>query len=63
VGHGKTDSQVLILTTYDLEEYVFDALRAGASGFLLKGSPDALLAGIGTVARAMRCSRHRSPGG
>ena len=48
----ETDSQVLILTTYDLDEYVFDALRAGASGFLLKDSPpDALLAGIGTVAR------------
>jgi DNA-binding NarL/FixJ family response regulator len=27
---------VLILTTFDLDEYVFDALRAGASGFLLK---------------------------
>jgi DNA-binding NarL/FixJ family response regulator len=48
----ETDSQVLILTTYDLDEYVFDALRAGASGFLLKDSPpDALVAGIGTVAR------------
>jgi len=48
----ETDSQVLILTTYDLDEYVFDALRSGASGFLLKDSPpDALLAGIETVAR------------
>ncbi len=48
----ETDTQVLILTTYDLDEYVFDALRAGASGFLLKDSPpDALLAGITTVAR------------
>lgn len=34
---GKT--RVVILTTYDLDEYVFDALRAGASGFLLKDSP------------------------
>jgi DNA-binding NarL/FixJ family response regulator len=30
---------VLILTTYDLDEYVFGALRAGASGFLLKDAP------------------------
>ena len=48
----ETDAQVLILTTYDLDEYVFEALRAGASGFLLKDSPaDALLTGITTVAR------------
>ena len=31
--------KVLILTTFDLDEYVFDALRAGASGFLLKDTP------------------------
>ncbi|HEX9064878.1 MAG TPA: response regulator transcription factor [Streptosporangiaceae bacterium] len=48
----ETGTQVLILTTYDLDEYVFDALRAGASGFLLKDSPpDSLIAGIFTVAR------------
>jgi DNA-binding NarL/FixJ family response regulator len=47
-----TAVQVLILTTYDLDEYVFEALRAGASGFLLKDSPpDTLITGIATVAR------------
>jgi DNA-binding NarL/FixJ family response regulator len=43
--------RVLILTTFDLDEYVFGALKAGASGFLLKDTPPAdLLAGIRTVA-------------
>ena len=38
---------VLVLTTYDLDEYVFAALEAGASGFLLKDCPpDELVAGI-----------------
>ena len=47
-----TSVQVLVLTTYDLDEYVFEALRAGASGFLLKDSPpDTLISGIATVAR------------
>jgi DNA-binding NarL/FixJ family response regulator len=36
--------RVLILTTFDLDEYVFDALRSGASGFLLKDSQAAQLA-------------------
>jgi DNA-binding NarL/FixJ family response regulator len=45
-------SRVLILTTYDLDEYVFAALRAGAAGFLLKHAPsDALVDGIRMVAR------------
>jgi DNA-binding NarL/FixJ family response regulator len=35
-GAGDPGPRVLILTTFDLDEYVFDALRAGASGFLLK---------------------------
>jgi DNA-binding NarL/FixJ family response regulator len=43
---------VLILTTYDLDEYVFQALQAGASGFLLKDSPpDDLIAAVRVVAR------------
>ena len=41
---------MLILTTLDLDEYVYDALRAGASGFLLKDVPaHQLTAGIRTV--------------
>jgi DNA-binding NarL/FixJ family response regulator len=45
------DTRVLVLTTYDLDEYVYDALQAGASGFLLKDTPPAQLAdGIRAVA-------------
>ena len=43
-------TRVLILTTFDLDEYVYDALRSGASGFLLKDVPKhQLIAGIRTV--------------
>ncbi|MFE2598292.1 response regulator [Streptomyces sp. NPDC059396] len=50
VGEGLAD--VLVLTTFDLDEYVFGALRAGASGFLLKSAEAAeLLAAVRTVAR------------
>ena len=43
--------RVLVLTTYDLDEYVYDALQAGASGFLLKDTPPAqLVDGIRAVA-------------
>lgn len=43
---------VLMLTTFDLDEYVFDALVAGASGFLLKDvAPEDLLAGIHIISR------------
>jgi DNA-binding NarL/FixJ family response regulator len=44
-------ARVLILTTFDLDEYVFEALRAGASGFVLKDDPpEQLLAAVRTVA-------------
>jgi DNA-binding NarL/FixJ family response regulator len=45
------DIRVVILTTFDLNEYVYEAMRAGASGFLLKDVPRAqLIAGVRTVA-------------
>ena len=48
---GRAAPRVLVLTTYDLDEYVFDAIKAGASGFLLKDAPaDQLIAGIRVVA-------------
>jgi DNA-binding NarL/FixJ family response regulator len=48
---GAGAPRVLILTTFDLDEYVFEALQAGASGFALKSRPlDELLAAIRTVA-------------
>jgi DNA-binding NarL/FixJ family response regulator len=44
-------SRVLILTTFDLDQYVFAGLKAGASGFLLKDAPpDELLSAVRTVA-------------
>ena len=51
-GAGVADPvKVLVVTTFNLDEYVYEALRAGASGFLLKDAPPAqLLHGIHTVA-------------
>src|SRR5687768_13461479 len=43
VPPGATAPKVLILTTFDLDDYVFGALRAGASGFVLKDAPSAEL--------------------
>jgi DNA-binding NarL/FixJ family response regulator len=52
IGDGKSPTRVLILTTFGLTDYVYEALRAGASGFLLKDSPaEELLAGVRVVAR------------
>ncbi|MFK4484155.1 response regulator [Curtobacterium sp. AB7] len=56
--------RVVMLTTFDIDDYVFDALRAGASGFLLKdASADELVAAVRTVAAgeallAPRVTRH-----
>ena len=52
VGAPEGDgTRVLILTTFDLDQYVYDALRAGASGFLLKDTPpDDLLEAIRVIA-------------
>ena len=45
------DARVLVLTTFDLDEYVYEALRAGASGFVLKDDPpEQLIAAVRTVA-------------
>jgi len=44
-------TRVLVLTTFDLDEYIFEAIRAGAAGFLLKTSPaDELVRAVRTVA-------------
>jgi DNA-binding NarL/FixJ family response regulator len=48
---GCAGTRVLVLTTFDLDEYVFGAVRAGASGFLLKDTPAAeLVAAIRVIA-------------
>jgi DNA-binding NarL/FixJ family response regulator len=50
-GDAEHPTRVLMLTTFDLNEYVYEALRAGASGFLLKDVPaEQLVAGIHVVA-------------
>jgi DNA-binding NarL/FixJ family response regulator len=50
-GAPAASPRVLILTTFDLDEYVYAALRSGASGFLLKDvSPEQLVAAVRTVA-------------
>ena len=51
-GSGGDRPAVLMLTTFDLDAYVYDALRAGASGFLLKDTPpEDLVAAVRVVAR------------
>ena len=51
IAQAGLPSRVLVLTTFDLDEYVYEALRAGASGFVLKDEPpEQLLAAIRIVA-------------
>jgi DNA-binding NarL/FixJ family response regulator len=51
MGEGRAATKVVMLTTFDMDEYVYDALRVGASGFLLKDvPPEQLVAGIRAVA-------------
>jgi DNA-binding NarL/FixJ family response regulator/class 3 adenylate cyclase len=51
LGEGETDTKVVMLTTFDMDEYVYDALKAGASGFMLKDvPPEQLVSGIRSVA-------------
>jgi DNA-binding NarL/FixJ family response regulator/class 3 adenylate cyclase len=51
LGADGTTAKVVMLTTFDMDEYVYEALRAGASGFLLKDvPPEQLVAGIRAVA-------------
>ena len=48
---AESPPKVLMLTTFDLDEYLYEAMRAGASGFLLKDVPrDQLVAGVRTIA-------------
>ena len=52
--------RVLILTTFDLDDYVYSALRAGASGFMLKDAPaEQLIDAVRVIAAATRCWRRR----
>src|ERR687892_659523 len=51
LGDGGAATKVVMLTTFDMDEYVYEALRAGASGFLLKDvPPEQLVEGIRAVA-------------
>ena len=50
--YAGVDARVLVLTTFDLDDYVYGALKAGASGFLLKDAPrEQLVTAVRTVAR------------
>ena len=55
-------ARVLILTTFEQDDYIFGGLRAGASGFLLKRTrPEELIAAVHTIAAGDSCSLPQSP--
>ena len=55
MAEARRPPRVLVLTTFDLDEYVYAALRAGASGFLLKDAPpDQMVDAVRVVAAATR---------
>ena len=57
-------ARILILTTFDLDGYVYEALKAGASGFVLRDDPpEQLIAAVRTVAAGDACSPPPSPDG
>ena len=57
-------TRVLMLTTFDIDEYVYDVIRAGASGFLLKDTPpDELVAAVRILAAGEACWHRRSRDG
>ena len=58
LADGDSATKVVMLTTFDMDEYVYDALRAGASGFLLKDvPPEHLVDGIRAVGERRRAAR------
>lgn len=58
------ETRVIMLTTFDLDEYVYAALRAGASAFLLKDAgPESIISAIRQVVDGASSSPRRSPGG
>ena len=59
---GRQTPRIIILTTFDLDHYVYAALAAGASGFLLKDvTPSTWWPRCAWSARATHCSPRRSP--
>ena len=58
--NGMHRTKVVMLTTFDMDEYVYEALRAGASGFLLKDVPPSSSSPASAPShRATHCSRPR----